>query len=188
MECSKVVQGPRRLRGGACFCLAHLGGRRAAEVLCAGSQCLALGCSLGRRASHCSAPRRSSGGCSGCRGCLALPYRTCRTAMMSCRLHWKACRHGCPQAGIASPMRSQRNGSSLDTDQQVGCQSWEVMGSVLLLWETRGWWQWVSIFPHCTGFPRVQEDSAGVGGQLPSLSGFRGIMCPLSGHMWEKGL
>lgn len=94
--------------------------------------------------------------------------------MMSCRLHWKACRHGCPQAGIASPMRSQRNGSSLDTDQQVGSQSWEVMGSVLLLWETRVWWQWVSIFPHCTGFPRSKRTLQEWGASCPACQASKG--------------
>ena len=98
--------------------------------------------------------------------------------MMSCRLHWKAYGHGCSRAGMAGPTHSQRNGCSLDTGQQVGAQSWEMTGCVLLLWKSRGLWQWVSIFPHCTNF-LWSRGTLQRGGQVPSLSGFRGITCPL---------
>lgn len=86
-------------------------------------------------------------------GCLALLFRTCRTATTSCWLHWKACGHSCPQVGMAGPMHSQRNSCSLDTAQQVGAQSWEVTGCVLPLWGTRGRWPWGSVCPHSTSFP-----------------------------------
>lgn len=153
-----------------------------------GSQGLTPGCSLGGLAPHCSSPHHSSGGRTGCRGCLAVPHRTCRTTTTSCRLHWKAYGHDCPQVGMAGHMHNQRNSCSLDTGQQVGAQSWEVTGCVLLLWESRAWWHWVSIFPHCMSFPLVRRDSVGGGGQLPSVSGFQGITCPSDWHMWEKDL
>lgn len=132
-------------------------------MLCAGSQGLRPDCSLGGLAPHCPIPHRPSGGRTGCRGCLDVPHRTCRTATTSCRLHWKACEHSCPRVGMAGPTHSQRNGCPLDTGQQVGAQSREVTACVLLLWESRGWWQGVSVFPHCTSFPLVPGDSAGGG-------------------------
>lgn len=93
---------------------------------------------------------------------------------MSCRLHWKAYGHDCPQVGMAGHMHSQRNSCSLGTGQQVGAQSWEVTGCVLLLWESRGWWHWVSIFPHCMSFPLVRRDSVGGAASCPACQASKG--------------
>ena len=132
-------------------------------MLCAGSQGLTPGCSLGRPAPYCCPPHHSSGGHIGCRGCLALLCRTCRTTTTSCKLHWKVCGHSCLRVGVAVPMHSQRNGCSLNMAQQVGAQSWQVRDCVLLLWESRGWWQWISVCPHCMSCPLIQGHSIGGG-------------------------
>lgn len=109
-------------------------------------------------------------GCSGWRRCLALPPRTCRTATTSCRLHWKACGHSCPQVGTARPMHCQTDRCSLDTAHQVGAWPWDVADHAPAGWWGWGWWPWVSPCACCMDFPWLQGARQQVG-QLHSTSG-----------------